>query len=109
MKFLPLLIFIFILMLAMWISRNNYKNRKNELISNLEAFNKYIETYYHSMDQNKKEKFMSLLNKNWKENFISILNHNFYYANNVWAIQQQIATQEELFSELKKFNENSKQ
>ncbi|EJO5349490.1 hypothetical protein NRP93_003669 [Clostridium botulinum] len=108
MTFLPLIIFICILALAMYISRKNYKNRKNELINNLKDFNEYIKNYYYSMEKNKKEKFISLLNKNWKENFISILNHNFYYANNVWAIQKQIATQEELFSELKNFNERTK-
>jgi len=106
MTFLSLAIFIGILILAMWICKNNYKNRKFELINNLKDFNKYIEDYYHSMDQYKKEKFISLLNASWKENFISILEHRFYYGNNVWSIQQQIAKQEELFSELKKFNEN---
>lgn len=106
MTFLSLAIFIGILILAMWICKNNYKNRKFELINNLKDFNKYIEDYYHSMDQYKKEKFISLLNASWKENFISILEHRFYYDNNVWSIQQQIAKQEELFSELKKFNEN---
>nr|WP_243154569.1 hypothetical protein [Clostridium sporogenes] len=106
MTFLSLAIFIGILILAMWICKNNYKNRKYELINNLKDFNKYIEDYYHSMDQYKKEKFISLLNASWKENFISILEHRFYYGNNVWSIQQQIAKQEELFSELKKFNEN---
>ncbi len=38
MTFLPLIIFICILALAMWISRNNYKNRKYELINNLKDF-----------------------------------------------------------------------
>ncbi|NFM48393.1 hypothetical protein FDC01_00835 [Clostridium botulinum] len=106
MTSLPLIIFICILALAMWISRNNYKNRKYELINNLKDFNKYIEDYYHSMEEDKKEKFISLLNTNWKEKFVSILERKFYYANNVWSIQQQIAKQEELFSELKKFNED---
>ncbi len=57
MTFLPLIIFICILILAIWISRNNYKNRKYELINNLKDFNKYIENYYHSMEDYKKEKF----------------------------------------------------
>ncbi len=39
----------------MWISRNNYKNRKYELINNLKDFNKYIEDYYHSMEEDKKK------------------------------------------------------
>lgn len=108
MTFLSLAIFIGILILAMWICKNNYKNRKYELINNLKDFNKYIEDYYHSMDQYKKEKFISLLNASWKENLISILEHRFYYGNNVWSIQQQISNQEELFRELKKFNETEK-
>ncbi|NFA61398.1 hypothetical protein EXM42_13635, partial [Clostridium botulinum] len=46
MTFLSLAIFIGILILAMWICKNNYKNRKYELINNLKDFNKYIEDYY---------------------------------------------------------------
>nr|WP_235838120.1 hypothetical protein [Clostridium tepidum] len=108
MTFLSLAIFIGILILAMWICKNNYKNRKYELINNLKDFNKYIENYYHSMEQFKQEKFISLLNTNWKEDFMSILEHRFYYGNNIWSVQQQIAKQEELFRELKKFNETVK-
>lgn len=101
------LIFIIIFAMFIYISRNNYKNRSIELYNNLKNFNQEIEKFYYSMPNNHQEKFLSLLNPKWKNNFLSILNENFNYANNVWALQNQIANQEELFIALQKFSEKN--
>ncbi|NEZ45816.1 hypothetical protein FDF74_01165 [Clostridium niameyense] len=97
-------IFIIISAVSLYICRNNYKNRSIELYNNLKNFNQEIEELYYSMPNNHQEKFLSLLNPKWKNNFLSILTRNFNYANNVWALQNQIAEQEELFIALQKFS-----
>lgn len=108
MKFLPLIVLICIVVLSIYISRNNYKKRYIEICTNLKNYNIEIKKYYYSMEKYKQEKFFNMLSPYWKPNFLSILDDNFKYANNMWALQKQIDKQQELFSELTKFNEKNK-
>lgn len=98
-----ILIIILLFTITIFISKNNFKSRSEELKTNLKEFNLEIKNKFYSMPESKQKEFLSLLNSEWKVNFESILSNNFNYAVNAWALQQQIAKQQELFIELNKY------
>lgn len=99
-----ILIVILLFVITIFISKNNFKSRGEEIKKNLQEFNLEIKNKFYSMPKNKQDEFMSLLSPEWKPNFESILNNNFNYASNPWALQQQIPKQQELFIELNNFS-----
>ena len=98
-----IIIFTTIFILAILVCRNNVKNRINELKINLQRFNEEIAKKFNDIPEDKQQEFFNLLDPKLALNLKSILNNNFNYANNHWAIQQQITLQQELFTELHKF------
>lgn len=108
-KMFGIIIFLLIFAIAIFISRNNLKNRREELKTNLIEFNNEIRHIFYSVSEDNQKKFLNLLNSQWRVNLESIVNNNFNYANSIWALQNQITQQQELFTELKKFiNQNIK-
>ncbi|MBI6872806.1 hypothetical protein [Clostridium aciditolerans] len=98
-----ILVIILLFGITIFMSKNNFKSRSDELKANLKEFNLEIKNKFYSMPEDKQKEFLSLLNPEWKVNFESILSNNFNYAANAWALQQQIAKQQELFIELDKY------
>ena len=98
-----ILIIILLFAATIFMSKNNFKSRSEELKANLEKFNLELKNRFYSMSEDKQREFLSLLNPEWKANLESILNNNFNYATNAWALQQQIAKQQDLFIELDKY------
>lgn len=105
---LILIVFIGIFAFTIYFSRNNFKNRTEEISLNLKNFNTEIRDFFYNMPKDAQQQFLNKLNEDWKKNFESILNDNFNYGSNAWALQSQITTQQELFKALYDFNENHK-
>lgn len=101
-----IIIFVMILIITILVCKNNIKNRTLELKTNLEKFNNELAEQFNNLPKDRQQVFLTSLNPQLKSNLHSILNHNFNYANNHWALQQQIVAQQELFSELHKFEKS---
>lgn len=98
-----ILIFLIIAVFGVYFSRKNFISRYSTIKKNLQNFNNEIKQYYYSLPKENQDEFLRRLNIDWKPNFESILNGNYNYANNIWALQQQISKQQELFGELANF------
>lgn len=101
-------VFIGIFAFTIFFSRNNLKSRTEEIHSNLKNFNLEIKDFFYKMPVNAQNEFLHKLNEDWKNNFESILNDSFNYGSNVWSLQSQISTQQELFKALHDFSEKHK-
>lgn len=98
-----LLVIILLFAITIFMSKNNFKSRSEEIKTNLKEFNLEIRNKFYSMPEDKQKEFLSLLNPERKANLESVLISNFNYASNAWALQQQVAKQQELFIELNKY------
>lgn len=99
-----LLIFLIIAVFGVYFSRKNFKDRYTMIRNNLQNYNNEIKQYYYNLPKENQEEFARRLTMDWKPNFESILNGSYNYANNIWALQQQISQQQELFGELSNFS-----
>lgn len=97
---MDILILLIIFILTIFICRNNVKKRIEELKTNLETFNKDIKNHFMSMSTSQQEELLNTLSPQHRSDLENVLNDNFNYANNHWAIQQQIFQQQELFIKL---------
>lgn len=102
-----LLIAVFII--ALLVSRNNFRKRSEELKKNLEIFNREIKDHFLNLSDKNQDRFLCQLDDKFKYSLQSILKDTFNYGNNAWAIQQQIADQQELLLMLNKFITDSKE
>lgn len=98
-----LVIFLIIIVIGVYFSRINFKNRYTMIRGNLQSFNNEIRKYFYDLPKENQEEFMRKLNPYWKPNFESILNSSYNYANNIWALQKQISQQQELMQSLANF------
>ncbi|MDF2880741.1 MAG: hypothetical protein K0R54_1298 [Clostridiaceae bacterium] len=102
------IVFVGIFAFTIYFSRNNFKKRTEEISINLKNFNIEIKDFFYEMPDDAQKEFLDKLNEDWKSNFESILNESFNYGSNVWSLQSQITTQQELFKALHDFNEKHK-
>jgi predicted PurR-regulated permease PerM len=102
-----IILFAIIFILTILVCKNNLKNRTSELKTNLQKFNDELAEKFKNIPLDSQQNFLNLLDPQLKSNLHSILNHTFNYANNHWAIQQQIVVQQELFKELHNFIKNN--
>lgn len=98
-----LIIFLIIIVIGVYFSRINFKNRYTMIRDNLQNFNNEIKEYYYNLPKEDQNEFMNILTPYWKPNFNSILNNSYNYANNVWSLQKQISQQQELMQSLANF------
>lgn len=104
-----LIALILIIVLAALIMKRNYKSRGVEIQKNVGSFNDEIKKFYYSLPAESQHEFASNLNGEWKDLFSSILEDRFNFGRNVWALQSQIAQQQELFQALSDFRKKKSQ
>lgn len=101
-----LVFFISVIVVAMVVSRKNYRNRATLLLNNLQEFSLEIKDTFFALSEENKTKFKNALNQDYTYYLEALLEDKINYGNNVWTIQQHMIKQEELMIILNKLNCN---
>lgn len=96
-----IIFFIAVILMGIYISKNNYKKRAKNISSNLFEYVEYILENYGDLKENEKIAFLNSLTPKEKSFFQELKNSNVVFKENLNILQSQMGLMEGIMVKLK--------
>lgn len=96
-----IIFFIAVILMGIYISKNNYKKRARNISSNLFEYVEYILENYGDLKENEKITFLNSLTPKEKSFFQELKNSNVVFKKNLNILQSQMGLMEGIMIKLK--------
>lgn len=101
------IVFVVIIISAIYIGRKNMKARVAELTKNADEYKDELISKYLTLSKDNQSKFLNLLDTKERFYMKSLLDNSVDYRNNSWNIQQHMILQQEIMLKLKHIKTNN--